>query len=441
MYPRAGSLNSARMTPAIVERLPNGFTTAVCEVPGRHQVLITLFVRVGARFEAPAQSGLSHFVEHLLFRGSAAYPDAFRLNAAFEQVGSMPNAVTGVEATEIYMLAHPERVRAALATLADMVRHPCFADLEKERGIIHDEILYDYNDKGELINLGALAAQLLWPGHALGQPVAGTQESLHTFDDALARAHHAGHYAPQNMVLGLCGGIAAEQGLEMARACFGDWNGPGALAREAAPAPAAPSCPQLRKHLVHDSDNQFHVQLSFSAPGYNAPEVIPLMLLTRMLDDGPNTRLQQHIREELALAYHVGAEYTGFWDAGQLDISTSVMADRLEPLLDALADCLLRFRDDGLTGQELEAARHRHRLDLEFSRDSLDARVERHVWPLLYSTPMAIEEELERMEQITPEHVHRLAREVLGGPSLRLVLVGPVDDRARELTERLVGRF
>lgn len=443
------------MTPATVERLPNGFTTAVCEVPGRHQVLISLFVRAGARFEAAAQSGLSHFVEHLLFRGSAAHPDAFRLNTAFEQVGGMPNALTGVEATEIYFLAHPERVGPALEILADMVRRPRFVDLEKERGIIHDEILYDYNERGELIHLGALAAQLMWPGHGLGQPVTGTVEGLHGFDEAALRAHHRKHYAPQNMVLGLCGGIGARQGLELASASFGDWNGAAALATagpasagpapiEQASAPPAPAGESRRgplSRLVHDADNQFHMQLSFPAPAYNTPGEIPLMLITRLLDDGPNTRLQRKIREELALAYHIGAEYTGYWDAGQLDITTSVKAERLEPLLEALLGCLGSFRADGPTQQELEAARQRHRLDLEFSRDSLNARVERHVWPLLYAKPCTLEEELERMEQVSLEEIGQLARQVLSPAGLHLALVGPLDDRVRDIVAQALDSF
>lgn len=445
------------MTPPIVERLPNGFTTAVCEVPGRHQVLITLFVRVGARFEAPAQSGISHFVEHLLFRGSEAYPDAYSLNTAFEQVGGMPNAMTGVEATEIYFVVHPQRVGAALAVLADMVCRPRLVELEKERGIIQDEILYDYNDKGELIHLGALVARMLWPHHGLGQQVTGAPETLSGIDDAAARAHHARYYAPQNMVLGICGGLSAGEGLAAARASFGAWNaGNGGEARAAEsgdstagggknsvapPAPPAGACPGPQTRLVHDADNQFHLQLSFPAPGYNAPQEIPLVLLTRVLDDGPNTRLQRRIREELALAYHVGAEYTGFADAGQLDITTSVKAGRLGALLDAMVECLVRFREDGPTEKELTAAKRRYELDLQFSRDSLDAHIERHVWPLLYAKPRTIEQELETVRRTSPAELHGLAREVLSPARLQLAMVGPVDDTAREIVGRAVGRF
>ena len=126
---------------------------------------------------------------------------------------------------------------------------------------------------------------------------------------------------------------------------------------------------------------------------------------------------------------------------GQLDITTSVNASRLEPLLAALMACLRQFLADGPTGQELEAARHRHRLDLEFSRDSLDAQVERHVWPLLYAKPSTIEEELERMERVTLDEITRLAREVITPAGLHLALVGPVDDRVRELVARAVDSF
>ena len=430
----------SRMPPAIVERLPNGFTTAVCEVPGRHQVLISLFVRAGGRFESPALSGVSHFVEHVLFRGSAAYPDAYRLNAAFEQVGGIPNAMTGVETTEFYFVAHPERVEPGLAALADMVRNPRFTEIDKERGIILDEMLYDYNDQGELIHMGALAAQLMWRGHGLGQQVTGTPETVQAFDASALRSHHGRHYTPNNMVLGICGGIPAQRGLELARAAFGGW--------ESAPCepvsmgtPASPPPPGPHTQLVPDADNQFHLQLSFPAPGYNAPEEIPLLLLARLLDDGPNSRLQRQIREELALAYHVGADYNGYLDAGQFDITTSVKAERLDELLEALVRCLADFRREGPTDQELAAARRRHWLGLEFSRDSLDALIERQVWPLLYSRPREIEEEVELVEGTSREDLHRLAEALLAPSRLHLVLVGPVNAHTQEAVAGAVKRL
>jgi predicted Zn-dependent peptidase len=113
------------------ERLSNGLTSVVVDRPTSHQVLISLMVRMGSRFENPAESGISHFLEHILFRGNAGAPDSRALTLAFEEVGGMLNAVTGVESTEFFLIAHPDQLDVALARLAQFIREPLFADVEK----------------------------------------------------------------------------------------------------------------------------------------------------------------------------------------------------------------------------------------------------------------------------------------------------------------------
>lgn len=438
------------MTSRHVERLSNGFTTVAIEVPTRHQVLVSLLVRAGSRFESAAASGLSHFLEHMVFRGNAAQPDARAISLAFEQVGSQPNACTGVETTEFYFLCHPARLRAGLAALSTLVQTPTFPELEKERGIVLDEILYDYNEKGELIHLGSLTAGLLWPEHPLGQSVVGTRATVSTFDQERLRAHHARHYRPEHMVLGLAGSLSPAEASALAAECFGQIpqgnSGSAASTRPAEPLSAAlieeaasTSAPSVK--LVPDPDNQFHLQLSLPTKGYNSDEEIPLSLLARLLDDGPTTLLQRRIREDLGLAYHVGAEYAGYQDVGQFDIATSVQAERLPELLEALVNCLLEFREHGPSEEELARAKARHRLEIEFSRDSLDAQLERFAWPLLYSEPREVHEELALVEGITCEQLRELARRLFQPSQLHLALVGPLNADAEKMVERALGRF
>jgi predicted Zn-dependent peptidase len=238
--------------PSAVERLSNGLTTVVVDRPTSHQVLISLLVRAGSRFESPAESGISHFLEHILFRGNAAAPDSRALTLAFEEVGGMLNAVTGVEATEFYLVAHPERLDLALSRLSQFVRQPNFADLDKERQIILDEMLYDYNDRGDLIDLATLSAQLLWPDHGLSQSITGTPETVGRLGEADLRAYHGRCYLPGNCVLALVGNVRAEQGAALLRRHFGSWPaGTPALLRRApaaeegplpSPGPASSTC-------------------------------------------------------------------------------------------------------------------------------------------------------------------------------------------------------
>jgi predicted Zn-dependent peptidase len=270
--------------------------------------------------------------------------------------------------------------------------------------------------------------------------VLGRTETVSTFSEADLRAHHAHHYSPGHMVLGLVGAVSPSEGCALAGRFFGDGSGPARPLPDALVETAGGGRGPSTK-LVPDADNQFHLQLSFPAPGYRGGEDIPLALLARLLDDGPTTLLQRRIREELGLAYHVGAEYTGYQDVGHFDVATSVKAERLPELLEALVDCLLEFRERGPGQDDLARAKHRYRLDLEFNRDSLEAQIERYAWPLLYSQPREVEEELRRVEALAPEDIHGRAVELFERSRLHLVLVGPLGREAESAVERALARW
>jgi predicted Zn-dependent peptidase len=192
---------------------------------------------------------------------------------------------------------------------------------------------------------------------------------------------------------------------------------------------------------VHDADNQLRLQFSFPVEGYRSDREVPLAVLTSVLDDGPNSRLQKTIREELALVYFIGCGYTAYADAGQIDISTAVAPDRLEELLAALIPLLREFRDGGITEAELETARRRYRFDLEFSRDSLDAALDRYAWPLLFSEVRSEEAEWAQVQSLTVPGLSALAREAFSRGRLHVAAVGPVDDGVRRLLRSWLDRY
>ncbi len=408
------------------QRLPNGFTTVVVEMPGLHQVQLSLLLPVGSRYETPALSGISHFVEHVLFRGNAAYPDGDALNRAFEDVGGMLNAHTGVESTEYECTVHPAHVEQALRLLGGFVQSPRFAEVEKERRILLDELSYDYNEQGRLVNLGTLASQLLWPGHPLGQSVGGVPETIAVLSATQLRDHHARYYRPERAVLALAGRVEPAAVFAATARAFGAWAAT-TPAPPAAPGAAASERPGPHVRTVPDADNQFHLQLSFPAPGYNAPQELALSLLARTLDDGPTSRLQRVIREERALVYHISAGYQAYWDTGSFDIATSVKADGLDDLLGQLLPLLAAFRAAGPTVDEVERARLRHLFDLDFDLDAPSAQIGRYAWPLLYSRVRDDATERAEVQALAQPALAALARSLLAPERLHAVLVGPVD--------------
>ena len=427
------------MPPHYIEQLHNGLTVVLLPRSGSHQVLISLMLKAGSRFESPSRNGITHFLEHMLFRGNGAYASPAAMNLAFEQSGSILNAQTGVEETEFFFLAHPQRLDQALAALASFVRNPVFTDLEKERQVILEEMQYDYNAQGSLINLATLASQALWPDHPLGQPVIGTAKTIHALTAEQLRDHQRATLQPGKAIIALAGNLDIGPTLESIHRGFGQWSSSGPESGQCLTAPF--QRPQVaacgpEKLIVFDADNQFHLQLSFPAPGYNDPREPALQLLERILDDGPLSRLQRVIREEKALVYHISADHTGYHDAGQFDIATSVKAERLEELLRALLCELEHFRSKGPTAEEVSQARLRYRFEVEFSRDSLAAAIDRHAWPLLYSQALTEAEELKRMEAVSNEELRALGSALLSPNALRLVLVGPTEGGTEALVDR-----
>lgn len=428
------------MTSSRTHRLSNGLTLAVLERPATHQAQVRLMVRVGSRFESEQECGISHFLEHVLFRGSEGFAGADQVYRAFEGVGGMLDAHTGVESTEFEFTAHPERLAEGVGHLARFIRAPTFAGVEKERAILLDELAYDHNEQGHLINPAILAAEQMWPGHPLGRSVGGVPEIISRFSEDQLRQHHARHYRPGSMVLGVAGPVEAIAVIEAVTRHFGDWQPGGA------PPPPPPEAPPVRADgprvkIVPDSGNQIHLQLSFPAPHYNDPRELETMLLTRTLDDGPTSRLQRVIREERALVYHIAAAYTAYWDTGSIEIATSIRTEHLMPLVNHLLAELAGFREQGPTADEVERARLRHLFDLEFEQDYLSAQLDRYAWPLLFGKVREPGEERERMAALTQETLRQLAAGVLASERLHLVLTGPLDAASEREVRDAVRRY
>ena len=423
------------------ERLANGLTTVVIPIPSSHQVLVSLMVRTGSRFEPAERAGISHFVEHVLFRGNEAYPESRALFEAFEETGDILNAQTGVETTEFYQVVHPGKLERFLSRLAEFVRRPIFSDVEKERRIILDEMLYDYNEQGHLVRLDTLAAESLWGENPLAQSVSGTRDTVAAITREDLRTHFQEQYFPANMVLTIAGRVDGDKALRAVQRAFGDWNH-----ERTERAPLLPptklgpfSGPAIR--TVSDADNQFRLLLSFPAVGYRDPEEIPMALMCGVLDGGPTTRLQRVIREELALVYQIGAGYTSYHDVGQVDVSTTVSPQRLIELLVELLRLLRSFREEGGHSLELDAAKRRYRHALEFGHDSLDTYVDRHGWPLLFDAVRSEEEERALMEAVTAERIGSVAAELLAPERLHLVLVGPIDEGMDQQVRDAVAEY
>src|SRR5215207_1995728 len=187
--------------------LPNGLAVTTVALPHLHTAVCALFIKVGARFEVPADNGLSHFVEHMLFRGTERYPTSLALNTAIESLGGTLHAETGRDYTLFQMGFTPDLVDAGLALFGELLGRPLFGDLELERALVLEEINEDYDESDTEINCDDIARGLMFEGHPLGQRIIGPRGNVEGFSDADVRRHFVRFYGARNAILCVAGPV------------------------------------------------------------------------------------------------------------------------------------------------------------------------------------------------------------------------------------------
>jgi predicted Zn-dependent peptidase len=279
--------------------LPNGLTVVTVELPHLHSVSVVMYARVGSRYESVADNGLSHFLEHMLFRGTARLPDAYALNHAIEALGGTLYAETGRDYSLYQISLHPETLQPGIELFAEIFATPAFADVDVERRIVLEEMHEDHDEDGHLINIDDLARLAVWPDHALGYRITGPYENVERFGSADVRRHFAGHYGARNMVLAISGAVRRDEILPLVTRTMGAL--PPGRALTVTPPPESQSAPRFV--YVKRDGAQTNVQVVFRAFPESDPDFPALIVLGRIVDDGMSTRLHRRIVDELGLAY------------------------------------------------------------------------------------------------------------------------------------------
>src|SRR6185369_12633384 len=217
-------------------RLSNGLRMLTIETPHLHTASVCLYVRAGSRYETPATNGLSHFLEHMLFRGSGRYPSSFALNLAIEELGGTLYAETGRDYSLYQITLHPKQVARGLEILGDLFSSPAFRDIDLERKIVVEEILEDLDDRGRNVNVDDQSRRLAWGNHPLGYPITGPMRNVKRFSLADVRAHFRRFYGAANMVLAVAGPLDHGDVRAQAREAFARVH-PGSRRRPRAPQP------------------------------------------------------------------------------------------------------------------------------------------------------------------------------------------------------------
>ena len=401
--------------------LPNGLRVVTTAMPGVESATVGVWVGVGGRHEPAAHSGISHFIEHLLFKGTRTR-SARAISQAIEGRGGYCNAFTQEESTCYYVRMAAEHLDHALDILADMYLHARLApaDIAKERDVIIEEIMM-YRDQPQHM-VEELLGALLWQGHPLGWSLAGSPETLRAIRPADIRAFKRRQYAAGNTVLAFAGHVEHDACVRRVERILGG------LARGRPPTspPVTDQVPQAPLALQAKKTEQTHLALGARVFGRHDPRRYALKLLSIVLGENMSSRLFQAVRERHALAYSIQSGVTQFEESGSLVIAAGLDRRKLPRALRLIGTELARLGAAPVSRTELCRARDyavgQLRLNLESSSQQM-------MWAgesvLAYGRVLPPEEVVAAIRAVRAEEVQALAAEVLRPARLSCAVIAP----------------
>ena len=412
MSERAGAIDSGR--------LASGVRLATETMPDVRSVAIGFWVGTGSRDEPDRLAGASHFLEHLLFKGTPTR-SAAAIAEALDEVGGDCNAFTTKEYTAFYVRLLSEHLRLGLDILGDIMEEPSLAerDVDAERAVILDEILMHADEPADLVGETAMAA--LFPGHPLGRDTLGTPASVSETTSSDIRRFFEEHYRPANVVVSVAGDCRHEEVAEALEGRFAS-----------RPGGAAPGRAPVGEHVdplvvVRRPTEQAHLVLAMRSVSRFDDARWPLGVLNVVLGGGLSSRLFQKVREQRGLAYSIWSERSGFYDTGCATVSVGTAPEHVGEVLRIVTGEIEELAERGVTARELEVAKGNLRSETLLSCEDSGARMTRlGTSVLLYDRAWTIDEVLSHIDAVDADAVQEVARMLAVAPRT-LAAVGPFD--------------
>lgn len=399
---------------------PSGAEVLVEPMAHLRSCAVGFWVKRGSCHEGPAEEGLAHFIEHAVFKGTAAYPDPEALSAATDRLGGSLDAFTGKEVACFYGKVLAEQLPELLHLLGELVAAPRFdaAELERERGVILEEIAQSEDTPDDWVS--ELFYLHFWAGTPLAHPILGRPAQVGGYGAAEARRFFQGTYRAPNLLVSAAGAIHPEDLLERLEPLFA------ALPDgEPDPPPAAGPCRPFLLNVPRRGLQQANLLLGFPGPDHAHPDRAAFALLAHVLGGGMSSRLFLELRERRGLCYQVSAFPTPYRDTGALQIAASCAAENARELVRrALAECA-RVAASGVPEEELERARLQARTGLVFSQESSSSRMFSLAHQAVHlGRVQSLDEQVREIQEVTPEQVQRVAQAWLDPARLGLVCLG-----------------
>ena len=420
--------------PHIRSVLPSGMRVVTQSMPGARSASVAILVPVGSRHEDEAHAGLSHLLEHLVFKGTVAHPEPGALSQVVEGVGGSINASTDRELTVFSSKVPAERLGVALHAVSELALHPVLRrrDLASEKPVIVDEIRMYVDSPSD--HVFTLFDELLYGRHPLGREIAGTIGSVRRATHRGVVDHWRAGYRPGRMTLAVAGAIDHEQVLRAAaewHAAGPDTDGSSAL-RPPVAAPAPRPAPAGTLRVSHRRLSQGNLCLGMPGVARDDPDRWALDLLGAILGDGMGSRLFLELRERRSLVYDVSTFSATYADAGTFGVHAGFDPEDGERVVAAILEELDRISSERVAADELDRAR-------EYTRGRLELRMEDSGavagWigsgEALLPKILTVDEVIERLEAVTVDDLLRVAQRLLAPTGARLAVLGPFRSRTR----------
>jgi predicted Zn-dependent peptidase len=401
--------------------LPNGLLVLTESMPHVRSVSMGAWIGSGSRDEAAEVNGISHFVEHMVFKGTTTR-SAQQIAREVDTIGGNLDAFTGKEMVCFNIKVLDENVPPALDVLADLVQHPTFTpdELAREQGVILEEIKMDEDNPDYLVN--EVWTQNFWKGDALGRPILGTAKTVSNFNQRVVFDFYAGRFTPSNMIFSAAGNLEHDAFVAQVEKEFDSLtaNGESAMPKVDAPK-ATPHITLKRKKALE----QVQFCLGVPAPPVNDRRRYGVYLLNTMLGGGMSSRLFQTIREDQGLAYAIYSEMSPFRDTGSLCVYAGTSVDKTRKVLQLTLQELRRLKEETVSEVELKRAKDQVKSNMVIGLESSGSRMANLARQQMYfGRFFGVDEMMEEIEAVTTADVQELAQELFQPETMALTLLG-----------------
>jgi len=398
--------------------LESGVRIVTEAMPSVRSVSLGLWIGTGSRYESDAQAGLSHLLEHLLFKGTARYA-SLEIDQIFDAMGAELNAGTGKETTSVYARVIDEHLVDAFDVMADMVFHPALTEIDSEREVILEEIAMYEDDPQEKVF--DILGEAMFGADPLGRAIIGRADVISGTPSEEIAAFHAERYQAGNVVIAAAGAVDHDAFVAMARERLADLS---SYRSVWAPAPVSAAAPAA--HFERKDTEQYHVCLGAVGLSRHDERRFALRVLDTIFGGTSSSRLFQEVREERGLAYAVYSFTSGYRDTGQVGLYVGTRADNLAPAMAVVGSELARLRQSPASRDELRRAKENLKGRVVLALESTGARMNRLGSEILAGEPLlTLDEVTERIDAVTLDDLTELTAELWAPERVCAAGIGP----------------